>query len=118
MRHRLLPAVALLLASASTTASDPLAESIEHWRAFLQTPEASASNWKDVKAVADSVLPRAEDALRHGRRLLALYRFATVRSLLEAASYASRHPEKDFESEWKRSRPSMPPQRAFDAIAP
>ena len=118
MRNRLLPVLALLLASASTTASDPLAESIEHWRAFLQTPEASSSTWKDVKAVADQVLPRADDALRHGRRLLALYRFATVRSLLEAASYASHHSEKDFDSEWKRSRPSMPPVRTFAAITP
>ena len=118
MWRRSIALLALFLASAAATAPDPLADAIARWRAFLGTPEASAKSWTDVKPIAESILPRAQDALQHGRRLLALYRFVTVRPLLEAAAYASRHSEKDFEREWKRSRPAMPPVGSFASITP
>jgi hypothetical protein len=116
MWRRSFALLTLCFAYAATTSSDPLADAIARWQAFLATPEASAKSWTDVKPIAESILPRAQDALQHSRRLLALYRFATVRPLLEAAAYASRHAEKDFDREWKRSRPATPPAQSFDSI--
>jgi hypothetical protein len=113
--RRSLVMLALILTAA--TASDPLADAIAHWRTLL-AKNPPGSSWTDVKPIAESILPRAEDALHHGRHLLALYRFATVRPLLEAAEYASHHSENDFDREWKRNRPVMPSLQSFASIQP
>src|SRR5581483_2216201 len=116
MWRRSIAVLTLLYASASVP--DPLAEAIAQWRAFLATPQASTQAWQDVKPAAEAILPRADDALQHGRRLLALYRFSAVRPLLEAAAYSSKHSPNDFAREWKKNRPATPSPSSFRLIEP
>jgi hypothetical protein len=87
---------------------DPLAVEIERWSAFLRDNPATDETWIQVKESSQPALARAEEALRDGRRLLALLRLASPRPNLSAAAYlGERSPEerKDpaaFEAEWTR----------------
>jgi hypothetical protein len=91
---------------APATASDPLAAEIERAAAFLQSDAASQGPWAQVKEGSLRELGRAQDALRAGRRTLAMFRFSAVKANLATAAYLSEHPAgKDmagFETEWKR----------------
>src|SRR5437764_534254 len=87
---------------------DPLAAEIERWSAFLRTDAASRGIWAEVKQGGQPVLAHAEQDLRHGRRLLALHRFAMLKVDLTTATYVSERPadqHKDMarlEAEWTR----------------
>jgi hypothetical protein len=123
-RPRLL-ATALTLAAAVSTSSagraatDPVAAEIERWTAFVKTHRASDEIWKQVKEGSETTLQRAADALRRGRRLLALQRLAYARADLLAAVYMGERPaeqRKDgaaFEAEWARMRTVL-----ADALSP
>jgi hypothetical protein len=88
--------------------ADPLAAEIARWSAFLRNNPASDEMWTQVKEGSQPALVRAEEALRDGRRLLALLRLASPRPNLSASAYlGERSPEqrKDpaaFEAEWTR----------------
>ena len=81
-----LSAVALLLGADSP---DPLAAELARWSAFLKSDKATGETWDAFKPQAATILGRAETALKDGRRLLALQRYAAVRSDLEAAAAVS-----------------------------
>ncbi len=94
--------------AASDEPLDALAAEIARWSVFLRDHPGNDEIWTDVKAGSQPLIARAEEALRDGRRLLALLRLASPRPGLSAAAYlAERSPEqrKDpaaFEAEWTR----------------
>jgi hypothetical protein len=87
---------------------DPLAAEIQRWSALLRSNPAADETWKQVKGDSQPVIVSAEQALRDGRRLLALQRLAAARMYLAASTYLSQLPparRKDplaFEAEWAR----------------
>jgi hypothetical protein len=95
-------------AAAAAEAKDPLAAEIGRWSAFLRDSTASDENWKQIKETSAPALALTEQALRAGRRLLALQRLTAVRENLAAAAYISersadeRTDPAQFESEWTR----------------
>jgi hypothetical protein len=99
---------ALASAASASSAGDPLASEIERWTAFAKTHPATDEVWKQIKDGSETVLGRAAEALRAGRRLLALQRLAWAREQMLAATYmaersaAQRRENADFEAEWRR----------------
>ena len=87
---------------------DPLAAEIERWSEYVRTHVSKDDLWGQIKPMSEAALSRASDALRGGRRLLALQRLAAVRVNLAATAWIERLPEKQrndsvaFESQWKR----------------
>ncbi|HYG64702.1 MAG TPA: hypothetical protein VEL74_19130 [Thermoanaerobaculia bacterium] len=93
-------------AKSPAAVSDPLAAEIEQAAAFLQSDAAAQGPWAQSREGSLRELGRAQDALRAGRRTLAMFRFSTVKANLATAAYLSEHATgKDmaaFEAEWKR----------------
>jgi hypothetical protein len=95
-------------AAADRLAADPVAADIERWSALLRNHPASDQGWARIEQSAQPGLEGAREALRHGRRLLALSRLASVRVDVGAATYVlERSPEQrrtaaGFEAEWTR----------------
>ena len=110
--------------------SDPLAADIERWKTLLATSPATDENWQQVKQVAAPVVARAEEALKSGRRDLALQRLAAVRHYLSASEYVQAIPEARlqddtaFEAEWTKQGKELAADMvpiapgAFDGVAP
>ena len=96
------------LAAEPPEAKDPLAAEIDRWSAHLQANTSTDETWTQVKGVAGPVLQGAQEALRDGRRQLALLRLATVRHYLSADRYLSGLPAgalsdgAGLETEWTR----------------
>jgi hypothetical protein len=90
------------------SAPDPIAAEIERWSAFVKGHPATDEIWRQIKDGSEAALGRASEALRAGRRLLALQRLAYARDYLSAAAYmnersAAEHKDTAaFEAEWKR----------------
>ena len=88
--------------------ADPLTAEIARWTEFLRTNQSTDPIWTDVQEASGPVLARAEEALRRGRRHVALHRLAAARVNLAAAGYmaertaAERKDAAAFEAEWKR----------------
>jgi hypothetical protein len=99
---------ALAFAASAGSAGDPLASEIERWTAFVKSNPATDEIWKQIKDGSETALGRAAEALRAGRRLLALQRLAGAREQMLAATYlaersvAQRKENADFEAEWTR----------------
>jgi hypothetical protein len=99
--------------------SDPLAEEIARWSAYVRDHPAGSEDWEQIKGMSEPVLAKAEDALAAGRRELALDRLAVVRVNLAASQYAEACPEamraelSAFEAEWTRMGTEL-----GDALAP
>jgi hypothetical protein len=87
---------------------DELAADLARWSAFLAGHTATDDTWKQVKEATTPGLARVEQALRDGRRLLALLRFTSVRENLYASAYLGERPADErrdpasFEAEWRR----------------
>ena len=101
-------AIAALAGGRTGEAKDPLAAEIARWSVFLRTNTRTDENWTQVQQSSEPVIARAEEALRDGRRLLALQRLAAVRVNLAAAAYVGERPagkREDpavLEAEWAR----------------
>jgi hypothetical protein len=124
--------LALLLATLSAACGaagetqDPLAVEIERWSAFLGS-DAIDGRFREANQAA---LARAAEALRNGRRLLALQRLATARLNLATAVYMQERPAGQrqdpaaFEAEWSRMGKVLrddlgaPSAAAFDGVQP
>jgi hypothetical protein len=89
-------------------APDPLAADVGRWSALLQRHGAADAAWMEARQAAQPGLASTEEALRGGRRLLALQRLAEVRVELAAAAYvrerspAQRQDAGAFAAEWAR----------------
>jgi hypothetical protein len=87
---------------------DPLAAEIAHWSALLSSNASKAESWIQAKQASEAMLAGAQQALRDGRRLLAVRRLAAARENLAAAAYVAERQARDlasqpsFEAEWKR----------------
>jgi hypothetical protein len=109
-------AVALTLAALFLAASgagaaatvDPVDEAIRHWSALLRESTSTDETWTQARESSGPALARAEDALRAGRRFLALLRLAEASEYLSAAVYVTDRPTEQrkgmaaFETEWSR----------------
>jgi hypothetical protein len=85
--------------------ADRLADEIARWSAFLRDSTATDEIWQQIKPGSQSTLGEAQEALRDGRRHLALLRLAAARANLAAAAYAQDPKLRDpagFEAEWTR----------------
>ena len=111
MRTGLVVLSAALLAGAGMSggdAGDPVAREIRRWSAALRENTSKDETWLQIKKGSEPLLAGAEQALRDGRRLLALQRLASARAYLAAASYVESPPAvrvadvRGLESEWKR----------------
>jgi hypothetical protein len=109
---------------------DPLAAEIERWSVYLRGNTSTDEMWTQVKQGTEPGLARAGEALKDGRRLLALQRLAAARVNLAATVYLDQRPadqrnsEAGLESEWTRLGQTLrddlapPSPRAFDGVAP
>jgi hypothetical protein len=100
-------------AGSPAPAHDALAAEIARWSAYLKDNPSTDEMWTQVKDATTPVMERTEQALRDGRRLLALQRFAAARVDLAAFEYLETRPpgqRKDtagFEAEWARFGTAM-----------
>lgn len=109
---------------------DPLAGEIERWSEYLRGNTSTDEMWTQVKQGTEPALAKAGEALKDGRRLLALQRLAAARVNLAATVYMGHRPadqrnsETGLESEWTRLGLALrgdlapPSPRAFDGVAP
>jgi hypothetical protein len=58
--------------------ADPLAAEVARWSRYLEHDGSGDAMWGQVKESAGPVIARSEQALRDGRRLLALQRLASA----------------------------------------
>src|SRR6185369_16568310 len=72
---------------------DPLAAEIDRWSSFLQSNTSTDEMWTQVKQSMEPAVARAREALRDGRRLLALQRLAAARLNLAASVYLAERGE-------------------------
>jgi hypothetical protein len=109
------PAVesAVALATAATVlvaagADDPIAAEIARLTALVNGKTSTEETWADARQSSQPTLVRAAEALRDGRRWLALYRLSVAREPLVAASYVAERPPEEskdlaaFEAAWTR----------------
>jgi hypothetical protein len=127
-----IPAVALAGLAAAGTAEktgDPLAAEIERLSAILRNGTESSEIWNDVKQGSQPALDRAEQALRDGRRLLAIQRLAPPMTNVVGAAYVAERPaavrtDSGFEAERERmggvlrAELGQPSPSAFDGVQP
>lgn len=111
-------------------AKDPLASEIDRWTAFVRDSTSTDPLWAQLKPGSEQGLARAAEALRSGRRFLALQRLAPVRANLQAITYVFERPAAQrkepalFEAEWARmgkvlERDMKPPSpAALDGVTP
>ncbi len=108
------PVLLTLLAAAGLTAvpraqPDRLAAEIARWSSLVAADTRTDPLWLDAKKNAGPVLAQAEDALKQGRRLVALERLSAAAHSLGAARYVVDRPAgaatnlPAFEAEWKRA---------------
>jgi len=121
---------ALVAASPAAPKTDPLADDIARWQAFVENNKSTDEGWTQLKQAVVPLLARASDALRDGNRWLALQRMAVVRPNLAARAYreersaAALQDEAAFEAEWERAgktlqRDLAPPSgSALDGVRP
>jgi hypothetical protein len=116
---RISAAVILLIAAAAspsraTHSGDPLADEIGRWQAYVRGNSSTDENWLQIKVGSEAALAKADEALRAGRRLLALQRLASARVHLAAFSYTAEHPgaardQRSLEAEWNRMGKTLQP---------
>jgi hypothetical protein len=121
---------AVLGAAAAPPASDPLASAIRSWSQYLATNDSKDEMWLQIKEGAVPAMGRVEEAMRGGRRLLALQRLAGVQPDLEASKYLGRLPAAErnsdvaFEAAWTRVGRDLvkelgaPVPQALDGVTP
>ena len=82
--------IAALLLAAAVQNPDPLAETIAQLKQRARPDD-------------QAFIGRAEDALQHGYRMLALQRVAAILPIVEGTTYAAAHAKGDLDAEWKRN---------------
>lgn len=94
--------------------SDPLADEIRRWTQYVNETTSKDEFWSQIKPGSQPALDRATEALRDGRRLLALQRLTSVRVNLAAFAWVAARAEKSadaagLEAEWKRMGARLAP---------
>jgi hypothetical protein len=111
-------------------ARDPLAAEIARWSERLHSQTSDDELWKQIRQGPAIVLGRAEQALKDGRRLLALQRLGVGRMDVAAAFWTEARPEPErtderaFEAAWTRLGEEraqdfrLPAPAAFEGVRP
>jgi hypothetical protein len=122
--------VASVAATGVAEPADPLAQEVSRWSKLLRESASKDDAWIQIKGASQPLIAGAEQALRDGRRLLALQRLASARAYLAAATYvespaAGRVKDlRGLEAEWTRMggalRDSLgkPGPGALSAVSP
>ncbi len=89
-------------------AQDPLSAEIERIAGLVKTETSSSAIWTDLKGVSAAPLAAAEQAVKDGRRFLALQNLARARMNVLAGKYVLAHPaerksQAAFEAEWTKN---------------
>lgn len=87
--------------------NDPLAVELSRWSSYVADNASTDPDWLQIKAAAEPALKRAAEALRDGRRFLALVRLSSVKENLDAHAYVTALPADSrdaaqLEREWHR----------------
>jgi hypothetical protein len=103
----LVVATVFAVGGAAQRSDDPLKAVVERWKAYLRDNTSANPDWTQIKGSVQPGLERAEQAVRDGRRLLALVRLAPVQENLGANEYMMSRPDsardvRGFEREWER----------------
>ncbi len=119
-----------LVATVGAAPDDRLAAEIERWTAYVQANPSQDEMWADIKGAAQPALAGAAQALRDGRRLLAMQRLAQASANLGAAVYLEGRPPEalrdaaGFQAEWDRmgtvlrAELAAPAPGALDGVTP
>jgi hypothetical protein len=95
-------------APAGGATDDPLAADVAHWTSLLHGRAATGPGWAAAEQAARPGLAGVTAALADGRRLVALFRLATVRVQIASMVYRAERPaaeSRDLDAltgEWKR----------------
>ena len=90
-----LAAASLVFAAGDRSgAADPLADAIERGGNDVRSNRDSSDTWQQVRDASGPMYARAAQALRDGRRMLALQRLAAARLNVAAYAYVSAQPER------------------------
>lgn len=90
-----LAAASLVFAAGDRSrAADPLAEAIERGGADVRANHDSSDTWQQVRDASGPMYARAAQALRDGRRMLALQRLAAARLNVAAYAFVSAQPQR------------------------
>jgi len=129
-RAAALLSLALAALGCSSQAPDPLAIEVRRWSELARTDASTDEISVEARKGAQPALAEAEEALRHGRRLLALSRLIPARIDLAAAHYVRQLmasglvDEARLEAEWKRVGGALRPHlgrvdtAALDGVEP
>jgi hypothetical protein len=120
----------MLGAAGSSPSPDPLAAEIGRWSRYVRTNSSTDELWLQAKDELTRAMDRAEEAMRAGRRLLAVERLADVQPDLEASVYlgelpaAERNSDAAFEAAWAEAGKELkadlgpPAPAALDGVTP
>ena len=109
------------VARAAVPTDDLIAAQVARWTAVLTNETRTDDLWGQVKASAQPELERSAQALRDGRRWLALERLAAVWANMDGACRVGRYPAAAradlaaLEREWTRAKPEFDRIRAAAA---
>ena len=107
---------------ATPAAQGALAAEIHRWLDRVRDDRSKDETWVAVKGQAAPLLAGADDALRHGRRFLALQRLASARAYLAAGLFERDRSDASaaaFEREWTRAGRSLKEAAgALDGVHP
>ncbi len=132
MRQRAWAAALLAgaLVSRASAATDPMRAEVDGWTAIVRDDRATDDLSKQVRDGATAGLAHIEQALKEGRRSLALLRMSSVANDVAALRYLKERPPQQrqdvaaFEVEWTRLggvlAPGLkaPSPAAFDGVRP
>ncbi|HEV8702205.1 MAG TPA: hypothetical protein VGV60_13110 [Candidatus Polarisedimenticolia bacterium] len=121
---------ACTLPAPEAASPDPVDAEIARWSAYQSGMTSTDEMWNQVKEATGPAMERTEEALRDGRRLLALQRLAATRENLSAWEYLRTRPPglrtdaSGFEAEWARMGRVLrddlrgPSPASFDGVQP
>ena len=119
-----------VLSNPQAAPQDPLDAEIARWSAYQSGMTSTDEMWNQVKEATGPAMARTEEALRDGRRLLALQRLASTQQNLAAWEYLRTRPPglrtdpAAFEAEWARMGQVLrddlrgPSAKSFEGVEP
>jgi hypothetical protein len=120
-----LAAPLLLVAGApSAKERDPLAADVERWEKYVRENPSKDEFWTQIKDSVTPAIARTQQALKEGRRLVALQRLASWRANLTGSMYVEKFPaaqrtdDRAFEAEWTRVGKEIPKEPASASKVP
>jgi hypothetical protein len=117
-RRRIALAVLSVPLLAAGAGKDPLAADVDRWEKYVRENPSKDEFWTQIKDSVTPAIARTQQALKEGRRLLALQRMASWRANLTGSQYVEKFSaahtldDKSFETEWTRVGKEIPKEPA------